>query len=87
MRHQLSSTGRSLVGPLIRHVRSMHEGLKYQCRQCDYKATQLDNLRTHEKSKHDGVRFNCKQCDQEFTLSGNLRKHLKRVHLKLNVKC
>ena len=40
-----------------------HEGVKYPCDQCDYKATQKQFLLEHEKSKHEGVMFSCDQCE------------------------
>ena len=29
---------------------------KYQCKECDYKATQLGSLKLHQKSIHKGVK-------------------------------
>ena len=37
---------------LNKHVKSIHEGVKYPCSDCDYKATRTDNLKTHRLSKH-----------------------------------
>ena len=33
---------------LIKHIQSIHEGVKYACNQCDYKATQRYHLGTHK---------------------------------------
>ena len=35
----------------------MHEGVKFPCNQCDYKATQKSNLLKHIKSIHDCVKL------------------------------
>ena len=62
------------------HFKSKHEGVKYPCYQCDYKATQKGNLLTHLKSKHEGVKYPCDQCDYKATEKGNLLRHLKSKH-------
>ena len=33
-------------------VESIHEGVRYPCNQCDYKATLKGNLKKHKMSKH-----------------------------------
>ena len=35
-----------------RHIRSVHEGVKYACNQCDYQATAQGSLTRHFQSKH-----------------------------------
>ena len=57
-----------------KHIRSVHEGVKYACNQCDYQATQQCSLKRHIQSKHDGVKyprnqskFQCPQSDKLFT--------------------
>ena len=35
-----------------RHIRSVHEGVKYACNRCDYQATRQDNLTAHIKRHH-----------------------------------
>ena len=37
---------------LNKHVKSIHEGVRYPCELCDYKATQKGNLRTHKLKRH-----------------------------------
>ena len=42
------------LGSLKRHKESIHEGVRYSCDKCDYKATILNNLKRHIKGKHQG---------------------------------
>ena len=35
----------------------MHEGVKFPCDKCNFKATQKANLLTHIKSIHEGVKL------------------------------
>ena len=37
----------------MKHIKTIHDGVKFLCAQCDYKATQKDNLLTHIKTKHE----------------------------------
>ena len=39
------------------HIKSIHEGQKFPCPQCEYKATKHENLQRHIKSIHDGKSF------------------------------
>ena len=41
------------------HVKSVHEGVKYDCDVCDYKATTKSYLQLHVKSVHDGLKYDC----------------------------
>ena len=36
-------------------MKSIHDGVKYSCEYCDFKATEKSNLQNHVKSIHDGV--------------------------------
>ena len=54
--------------------------LRFDCDQCDYKATRKNNLLTHLKSKHEGIKYPCDQCDYKGTGKGNLSRHLKSIH-------
>ena len=65
---------------LLTHIKSIHEGVKFPCEQCDYKATWKVNLLTHIKSIHEGVKFPCEQCDYKATQKRNLLRHIKSTH-------
>ena len=36
---------------------SVHDGVKYPCKHCNYEATQKGHLKEHQKSVHDGVKY------------------------------
>ena len=44
---------------LTTHVKSVHEGKKYPCNQCEKSFTRSDKLKTHVKYSH-------KQCDKDL---------------------
>ena len=44
-------------GNLQTHIKSVHEGQKFQCQHCEYKATLKGNLQRHIKSVHKGLKF------------------------------
>ena len=41
---------------------SVHEGIKYQCDYCKYKATLKAKLKTHIMSVHEGIKYQCDHC-------------------------
>ena len=43
-------------GTMNLHYKSIHQGVKYPCSQCDYQANQLGNLKKHIIKVHDGLR-------------------------------
>ena len=45
------------AGSLHTHIKGAHEGLKYYCNDCDYKATHWRTLTTHIKAVHEGLRI------------------------------
>ena len=55
-------------------------GVGYFCDSCDYKATQLGDLKRHKESIHEGVRYSCNSCDYKATQLGNLKTHKKSIH-------
>ena len=49
---------------LSKHKQPKHEGVIYECDQCEYKATEYDNPRKLKKSKHEGFRYEFRyECD------------------------
>ena len=60
------------------HMFSLY--IKYECRQCDYKATQVINLKRHQEAVHDGIKYDCQQCQQKFSQKGHLSVHMKSKH-------
>ena len=48
----------------------IHEGIKYECDQCDYQAAQQTNLKTHTMSVHEGSKYQCDLCEFKATQKG-----------------
>jgi len=46
----------------VRHVKSIHDGVKHGCGHCNYKATQKNPLCIHVQSVHNVVKYSCDQC-------------------------
>ena len=62
----------TVVHHLKTHQESKHEGVRFECDKCDYKAMQMGNLKTHKESKHECVRYECDKCDYKATQLSNL---------------
>ena len=60
--------------------KSIHEGKRYPCGKCDYKATERGSLRRHIGSVHEGERCPCGKCDYKATERGSLRQHIGSMH-------
>ena len=45
------------------HVDSVHKGFHYACDQCDYKATNKNNLKMHVDCVHEAVCYSCNKCN------------------------
>ena len=58
----------------------MHEGVNFQCNQCESKFTHQGILKRHKMSVHEGVKYLCNQCDSKFTRQDSLKKHKISVH-------
>ena len=52
----INVTKATKMGNLLTHIKSIHEGVKYPCDQCDYKATQKGHLLKRKKSIHEGAK-------------------------------
>ena len=46
-------------GSLKRHKESVHKGVKYNCNECEYQASQNSDLKAHKESVHEGVKDKC----------------------------
>ena len=69
------------------HVEAIHEGVRYSCDQCGYKATTAGNLKKHIDSIHTGVCYPCDQCDYKATVTGSLKKHVESTHEGVRYPC
>ena len=66
--------------PLILHISSVHDKVRYSCDQCDYRATQKSALAPHKQTKHGGVKFSCEVCGAILASEPILKKHLEYKH-------
>ena len=61
---------------LLGFINNQNTGIsKFECEQCEYKATKKGHLRVHTLSKHEGIKFDCDQCDYKVATKSNLRVH------------
>ncbi len=51
--------------------KTKHEGVSYDCDQCDGVFTGKYVLTNHKQSKHEGLKYECNQCDSSFTTHHN----------------
>ena len=69
---------------MVRHYRSIHEGVKFPCNQCDYHATDSGNLRKHIQYKHEGIKYPCYQCDYQAIQKNHLKRHIQSKHADIS---
>ena len=67
------------------HKQIVHEGIRYECNECDFKATLMKHLKNHTESVHKGVRYNCNECDLKASGKGTLNRHVKNQHKQLDL--
>ena len=57
-----------------------HEGIKFHCDQCDYKASWKACIKAHSNAEHEGVFYFCDQCDYKASYKRILKTHMKVEH-------
>ena len=72
---------------LYHHNKSVHQGVRYACDQCDHQATRTDSLNEHILAKHEGVKYPCSQCDHQASTQSNLTVHIKSKHEGVKYAC
>ena len=65
---------------VMRHIKSVHQGVQYSCSVCEYKARWPSDLRAHTKSKHEGKKYSCTRCDYQATYPQILKQHEASIH-------
>ena len=53
-------------------IRAVHEGVKYTCKQYDYRATTKYSFDQHKRAVHERVKYPCRQYDHKATSRSNL---------------
>ena len=64
-----------------------HEGIKFDCKLCDYEANRKSNLSQHVKSIHEGIKYDCKLCDYKAKQRNSLTKHVESIHEGFKFEC
>ena len=64
------------------HVKTVHEGLRYPCDQCDYQGNSMQSLRKHIQSSHEGIKYECEHCNKKLATPACVRRHIRSVHLE-----
>ena len=67
--------------------KTFHEGVKYQCRQCDYLASSVGSLAEHKMTVHEGVKYRCRQCNHQTILESYLAQHKRAVFEGVRYPC
>ena len=65
------------------HIESKHEGLRWPCNQCDFKAWERCSLNSHIRAihrSHQPLKFKCENCDYETLKKEDLNVHAKKHH-------
>ena len=65
---------------LKNHKMIQHEGIRYDCNMCKYRATTKDSLRKHGLIRHEGERYPWKLYEYQGTTKNNLKKHKETKH-------
>ena len=76
-------------GTLRKHIKSVHEGVRYPCTLCGKAFTDPSHLLRHRKLKHMGVevRYPCTTCGKTYSDQNTLRIHTKSVHEGVKYPC
>lgn len=64
-----------------------HEGVRYSCDICTYKARRKGDLKWHKESNHKGVRYTCDRCDYMVSQLGTLKRHKESIHKGIRYSC
>ena len=61
---------------LRKHIKSVHEKMKFKCEICDKKLSRKDELQRHKLSVHSkNIEFKCIVCERKFSRKDNLLAH------------
>lgn len=69
------------------HIKTIHEGKRFKCNQCDYRASKKGNLIKHISTVHGIDRYPCTKCDYKATQKANLQRHIDSVHEGIRYTC
>ena len=81
LRYSCGQCGKDFVTQQVlkTHIESVHEGIMYDCNQCDYQATEKSSLRRHI-NRHNGNEYKCQLCEFKTRRKGYFNTHIKSMH-------
>ena len=59
---------------------AVHEGVKYDCKECDYQAGYKSYLTEHTGRVHDPKVYSCDECEASITGKYKFDQHMKSRH-------
>ncbi len=73
--------GRGFTRPnhLDKHIKTQHQGVRYQCTKCK-RTYNSDGYRKRHEKTCPGIVYECEQCGQEYYKKGALELHQRNVH-------
>ena len=61
---------------LTKHIKSVHEKIKFKCEICTKNFTKKENLLSHKRNIHSkSTEFECTVCEKKLNRKGNLQAH------------
>ena len=68
--------------PLDHHIKKVHEGLKYECHECNGLFCSIQGVKKHVNMVHKGLTYDCDICESKYVDRSGLSTHKKNVHFK-----
>ena len=62
------------------HIKTVHQGKRHQCEQCDKSFSMRSDLQQHIKGTHEGIKSPCSVCDKDFNRASDRNRHEREVH-------
>ena len=72
---------------LAKHKMSVHEVVKYPCRDYSHQATTNQDLANHQRIVHEGVVYHCRQRGRQLSSKSNLARLKHSVHEQVKYSC
>jgi predicted RNA-binding Zn-ribbon protein involved in translation (DUF1610 family) len=77
----------SLKQWLSQHIKSIHEGVTYDCDKCDFSSKMLRTFNQHIKSIHERGKYNCEKCNFNTAYTNRLVQHMTKIHGGVTYEC
>ena len=78
----------SQTGDLKKHIKTVHEGIRYRCDKCNKDFSDENYLKKHIAAIHEGLsKHKCDICGKAFSQKGDLTKHINGGSHRNDIKC